>query len=138
MKFATILLAYFISVVFAGRIGSSDRRSYCHSRDKARRDALIAGCDTVSLYYSTGTLCNPYGCDCSWGCIESDGYYDNWVSYRCPNRMGVSNCWKDLCYLIILTQQDSRAMCAAIIESLPTGVTAGLLMRSPSQATCML
>ncbi|SCO37149.1 uncharacterized protein FFNC_05477 [Fusarium fujikuroi] len=69
-----------------------EETSTCHNRTDARRDARAAGCMNVSNYDVSGTLCNPFGCNCDWGCIESDGVYDTWRSHVCPDRVGSDVC----------------------------------------------
>ncbi|RKK76732.1 hypothetical protein BFJ69_g6681 [Fusarium oxysporum] len=95
MKFITIIAACSTCLVSARYIQIRDELGSCHNRTDARRDARAAGCTNVSNYDISGTLCNPSGCDCDWGCIESDGVYDTWRSHKCPNRVGSDVCSED-------------------------------------------
>lgn len=91
MKFIAILVACSMGLVSARSSKIRQQSATCYDRFDAIKDAKAAGCDKISTYLISGTLCNPYGCDCEWGCIDSDGYNDKWIPYKCPNGFGVSN-----------------------------------------------
>ncbi|KAG8354313.1 hypothetical protein FVEN_g13166 [Fusarium venenatum] len=88
---------YILIICFAGLVYSRNTKirhevSTCHTRLDAQKDAQAAGCYHVSSYLISGTLCKPDGCDCEWGCIKSDGNFDEWIQYKCPNGFGSDVC----------------------------------------------
>lgn len=99
MKLTTILIAYFAHLVSTRMSKTRQQSASCYDRFDAIKDAKAAGCAKISTYLMSGTLCNPYGCDCEWGCIDSDGYNDEWIPYKCPNGFGV-------CYMLHLYDWD--------------------------------
>lgn len=113
MRFTTIVITCFAGLVSTRSFKIRQQSATCYDRYDAIKDARAAGCDKISTYLISGTLCNPYGCDCEWGCIESDGYNDEWISYKCPNGFGVSYYLKSL-FLNTLTQFGCRVTCVLI------------------------